>query len=146
MHGAAKSDVNSQPHPSQPILISDLKSHDICDNEWIEHEMRPGPCLGLSSSSLELGEVDGASVFGEPSHMVGSSLEHWYGAVVAKVSGHAPHAQLGRWRNHFCRLVCVQVRPGFLDKEHGDPTSRFPRWMVHIDMGNISRNQRKCYP
>jgi hypothetical protein len=32
--------------------------------------MRPGSCLGLSSSSLELGEVDGASVFGEPSYMI----------------------------------------------------------------------------
>jgi hypothetical protein len=113
---------------------------------YIQHEMRPGSCLGLSSSSLGLGEVDGEFVIGEPSYMVGSSSEHWYRAVVAKVSGHASHAQLGCWRNHFCRLVCVQVRPGFLDKKHGDPTSRLPRWMVHIDMGNISRNQRDGYP
>ena len=61
--------------------------------------MRPGSCLGPSSSSLGLRELDGELVFKEPSYTVGGSSqsEHVCRAVVAKVSGHVSHAQLGRW-------------------------------------------------
>jgi hypothetical protein len=102
--------------------------------------MRPGSCLGPSSSSLGLGEVDGESVFGERSYAVGGSPEHLYRAVVAKVTGHASHAQLGRWRHHFSSCALRAVRPGFLEKEHGEPPSRRFAKRLRIEAHVISRN------
>ena len=104
--------------------------------------MRPGSCLGLSSSSLGLREVDGEFVIGGPSYMVGSSSEHWYRAVVAKVSGHVSHAQLGHWRCHFSSCALRAARPGFLELDGTvtPPAGDFPIKRLGIEANVISRN------